>query len=259
MTYALITGASKGIGKAIAIELAKKKNNLLLVARNEEQLATLAEEIIKDYKVDCNFIAMDLSEDNAGLKLFNWCANNDFVVDILVNNAGYGLSGNVENYDMAAYHNMMQVNMATPLALILQFLPQLKQQPKAYILNIASSAAYQAVPGLCVYAATKSFVFSLSRGLRYELRNTSVSVTVVNPGTTDTNFANRAQVTNERALKAAEKLNMTPEAVAKIAVDGMYAGKAEVIPGFINKLGAFLTVILPNKLLEGGAAGIYGV
>lgn len=259
MTYALITGASKGIGKAIAIELATKKNNLLLVARNEEQLASFAAEIIKDYKVDCQFIALDLSESNAPIKLFNWCLNNDFSIDILVNNAGYGLSGNIQNYDMAAYQNMMQVNMATPLALILQFLPQLKQHPKAYILNIASSAAYQAVPGLCVYAATKSFVFSFSRGLRYELRNTSVSVTVVNPGTTDTNFANRAQVTNERALRAAKKLNMTPASVAKIAVDGMYAGKAEVIPGFINKLGAFLTVILPKKVLEGGAAGIYGV
>jgi short-subunit dehydrogenase len=165
----------------------------------------------------------------------------------------------MDSYTMPAYENMMQVNMATPLALILQFLPMLKLQAKSYILNIASSAVYQAVPGLGVYAASKSFVFSFSRSLRFELRDSNVSVTVVNPGTTDTDFANRAQVTNERALKAAAKLNMTPTAVAKIAVDGMYAGKAEVIPGLINKLGAFLTVILPKKVLEGGAAGIYGV
>ena len=259
MTYALITGASKGIGKAIAIELAKKKNNLILVARNELQLASLSAEIAKDYQVECKYFALDLSEAKAPTQLFDWCTNNKLTIDILVNNAGYGLSGRMDSYTMPAYENMMQVNMATPLALILQFLPMLKLQAKSYILNIASSAVYQAVPGLGVYAASKSFVFSFSRSLRFELRDSNVSVTVVNPGTTDTDFANRAQVTNERALKAAAKLNMTPTAVAKIAVDGMYAGKAEVIPGLINKLGAFLTVILPKKVLEGGAAGIYGV
>ena len=259
MTYALITGASKGIGKAIAIELAKKKNNLIIVSRNEAQLATLAEEIVNDYKVECKYIALDLSENKAADQLFDWCIENKLTINILVNNAGYGLSGRMDNYTMAEYGNMMQVNMATPLALILKFLPMLKQQPKSYILNIASSAVYQAVPGLGVYAASKSFVFSFSRSLRFELRNSNVSVTVVNPGTTDTDFANRAQVTNEKALKTAAKLNMTPSAVAKIAVDGMYAEKAEVIPGFINKLGAFLALILPKKALEGGAAGIYGV
>ena len=259
MTYALITGASKGIGKAIAIELAKKQNNILLVARNEAELKSTASEITKDHNVTCHFMALDLSQADAPKMLFDWCSKNSFTIDILVNNAGYGLSGSIDNYDFAAYQNMMQVNMSTPLNLTLLFLPMLKKQSKAYILNIASSAVYQAVPGLSIYAATKSFLFSMSRGLKFELRNSNVSVTVVNPGTTDTNFANRAKVTNERALKAAEKFNMTPTSVAKIAVEGMYARKAEIIPGFINKLGAFLAVILPKKILEGGAAGIYGV
>ncbi len=231
----------------------------MIIARNEEQLMALSKEIIKDYKVDCRLLAIDLSESNAPEKVFNWCNENSFDVNILVNNAGYGLSGNFLNYDIASYQNMMQVNMTTPLSLILKFIPTLKKHPKAYILNIASAAAYQAVPGLSIYAATKSFVFSMSRGIRYELRETPISVTVVNPGATDTNFANRADIKSDKAIRAAEKLNMDASVVAKMAVEGMYAGKAEVVTGFINKLGAFLTVILPKSILEKGAGSLYGV
>jgi len=259
MTYALITGASKGIGKGIAIELAKRNNNLLLVARGGAQLATLAEEIKRDYKVDCRFLAIDLATIDAADKVFNWCQENNFAINILVNNAGYGISGPFLNHSMAAYQDMMQVNMSTPLGLILKIIPFLKQHPKAYILNIASAAAYQAVPGLTIYAATKSYVLSASRGIRYELRDTNISVTVLCPGATDTNFANRANITNEKAVKAAAKLNMKAEAVAEMAVKGMYAGKAELITGFINKIGKFLTVILPKSILEKGAGSIYNV
>ena len=259
MKYALITGASKGIGKSIAIELAKRQNNVLLIARNSEQLASTAEEIKRDYKVDCQFLTLDLSETNAPDKVLDWCKHNNFNIHILVNNAGYGLSGSFLNYDMATYQKMMQINMSTPLSLILKFIPQLKQQPKSYILNISSSSAYQAVPGLSVYAASKSFVLSMSRGIRYELRDTPISVTVICPGPTDTDFANRANVKSEKAIKAAERFNMNAEVVARIAVDGMYAGRAEVITGIINKIGAFLTVILPKIILEKGAASLYGV
>ena len=154
---------------------------------------------------------------------------------------------------------MMQVNMTTPLSLIFKFIPTLKNHNKAYILNIASAAAYQAVPGLSIYAATKSFVFSMSRGLRYELRDTPISITVVNPGATDTNFANRADIKSEKAIRAAAKLNMDASVVAKMAVDGMYASKAEVVTGFINKLGVLLTVLLPKSLVEKGAGSLYGV
>lgn len=259
MTYALITGASKGIGKAIAIELAKRNNNILLVARGNDQLAALAEEIKKDFTVECHFLTIDLSTADAADKVFNWCLENSYTVNILINNAGYGLSGLFSNHTMASYQDMMQVNISTPLALILKMLPILKQQPKAYILNVASAAAYQAVPGLTIYAASKSFMLSASRGIRYELRNTNVSVTAVCPGATDTNFANRADITNEKAVKAAAKLNMKAEVVAKLAVNGMFAGKAEIITGFVNKLGAFLTVILPKSILEKGAGSIYNV
>jgi len=146
--------------------------------------------------------------------------------------------------------------MIVPVKLCKLFLPALRLQPKAYILNIASSAAYQAVPCLSLYAATKAFLLSFSRGLRQELRQSNVSVTCISPGSTDTDFSKRAQI-GIKGLKAAEKINMTPEAVARIAVKSMFAGKTEVITGAINKLGAFLVWLSPKSLVERTAMKIY--
>lgn len=256
MTYALITGASKGIGKAIATELARRQYNVLLVARSEGELRQLASQLAKTYSIQADYLPVDLSAPGAAQQVFDWCKTRQYTVQTLVNNAGYGLSGPFEQYTVAEHENMMAVNMTALMQLCRLFLPALKQQPQAYILNIASSAAYQALPGLSLYAATKAFVLTFSRGLHQELRRTSVSVTAVSPGSTDTDFALRAQV-GEKALKAAEKVNMTPEAVAKIAVAGMLAGKTEVITGVINKLGAFAAWLLPKGFVERTAGKIY--
>lgn len=256
MEYALITGASKGIGKAIAEELAARKFNVLLIARSENELKKTASEIAEKYKVNTDFLVLDLSVINAAENIYNWCKQKNYAVQILINNAGYGLSGPFEKYSYAENMNMMSLNMITPVQLCQLFLPDLKAQPKSYILNIASSAAYQAVPNLSLYAATKSFVLSFSRGLRQELSKTNVSVTCVCPGATDTDFVKRAQV-SEKGLKAADKVNMMPEDVAKIAVQSMLAGKAEVITGIINKLGAFMVWLLPKGLVEKTAMKIY--
>lgn len=259
MSYALITGASKGIGKAIAENLAKKNINVLLVARSENILKELAKELTDTYKIEAHYLAIDLALNTAPTYIFNWVNDNKYHVDILVNNAGYGLSGPFLKYSFQEHFSMMQVNMTAPVELISLLLPNLKLQPAAYILNIASSAAYQAVPGLSLYAASKSFVLSFSRGLKYELRNTNVSVTAICPGATDTDFPNRADVTTEKAKKLAAQFNMQPSEVAALAVDAMFAKKAEVVTGFVNKLNLFLTWLLPKWILEKGAADIYGL
>ena len=256
MAFALITGASKGIGKAIARELAAKGFDLLLVARTESLLQQVTEEIEKDFGRKAHWLAMDLSAPGASQKIFDWCRENNYAVSVLVNNAGYGLSGTFGTYTLEENMQMLQVNVNVVVELTQLFLPQLKQQPKAYILNISSTAAYQAVPYLALYSASKSFVLQFSRALRYELKKTSVSVTCISPGTTDTDFAHRANV-GEKALKTAEKFNMTPEAVAKVCVDSMLKGKTEVVVGILNKLGAFLTRLAPKKLSENTAAKIY--
>jgi len=256
MTYALITGGSKGIGKAIAIELAKKKINLLLVARSPDILQETATEIKSTYDVEVDFLATDLALNNAAETVYNWCCEKKYNINILVNNAGYGLSGSFVDEPAANNANMMQLNMVTTVQLTHIFLPMLKQNPKAYVLNIASSAAYQAVPFLSLYSASKSFVLSFSRGLSHELKKTPVSVTCVCPGPTATDFNSRAGL-NEKATKAAEKFSVPPTSVAVIAVKAMFAGKREVIVGFVNKLSAFGAWLLPKGFIENTAAGIY--
>ena len=259
MNYALITGASKGIGKAIAFNLAEKGHAVLLVARSEQLLKDVSAKINQQYKVPTAYLAIDLTDAMAPQNILDWCISNDYSVDLLINNAGYGLNGLLEEYPLEAHIEMMQVNMSSLLALTYLFLPNLKKLPKAYIGNIASGAAYQSVPGLNTYAATKAFVLSFSRGLSYELRNSTVSVSCVCPGATDTDFANRAHVTNTKAIKMAQKFNMSPSSVAQIAVEGILAGKVEIVPGFINKMAKVLANLLPDRLLEKSAADIYGI
>jgi hypothetical protein len=256
MSFALITGASKGIGRAIANELAYRESNILLIARSEQLLAELSANIKKKYGVECHYLPIDLSEKDAANEIFDWCTNNNYVVDVLVNNAGYGLSGSFESRPIQEQLDMLNVNIISAIKLIHLFLPQLKQQKKAYILNIGSSAAYQSVPYLAAYAAAKSFIVSFSRALKYELRNSNVSVSVVSPGVTNTDFALRANVP-EKGLKTAEKISMKPEEVAKIAVNSMFNRKAETLTGFITKATTFFVKLLPKKFSEKTAAKFY--
>jgi len=256
MEYALITGASKGIGRAIAEELASRKYNVLLVARSGELLQRAAAELSERHGVKADWLDLDLSALDAARNVYDWCIARQYKVSILVNNAGYGLSGPFEKYSLEQHLNMMQLNMTTLVGMTRLFLPELRMHPKAYIMNIASSAAYQAVPKLSLYAGTKSFVLSFSRGLHQELQGSPVSVTCVSPGATDTDFPNRAQL-GEKGRKAAEKFNMTPASVAGIAVRAMLAGKAEVVTGFVNKVGAFMAWLLPKTLVERTAMKIY--
>lgn len=256
MAFAIITGASKGIGKCIAEELAARGIDVLLIARSESVLKALSTKLAADYKVNAKYLAIDLAEKDAVQKIKEWCSENKYEVSILVNNAGYGLSGNFEKYTAADHAEMMQVNMNVPVELCHAFLPALKANSPSCILNVASSAAYQAVPGLTVYAASKAFVLSFSRGLHQELKGTGVSVTCVCPGATDTGFVDRAQA-KDKARRLAEKVNMTPESVAKTAVKAMFSKRAEVIPGFINKVGAVITWLLPKNIVEKGAMRIY--
>ncbi|HEX2607114.1 MAG TPA: SDR family oxidoreductase [Flavisolibacter sp.] len=256
MPFALITGASKGIGKAIAFELAARKLNVLLVARSGDLLNELALELKKAHSVEVHTLAIDLSQPDAAHQVYEWSQPYLDQLQVLVNNAGYGLSGRFEAYPLKDHLQLMQLNMNVVVACCHLFIPYLKKQKQAYILNIASSAAYQAVPYLSVYAATKSFVLQFSRALRYELKRSSISVTCISPGATDTGFNDRANL-GEKAVKAAKKLEMTPEQVADIAVTALFAKKTEVITGFINKLGAAFVWLLPKKWVENTAAKIY--
>jgi hypothetical protein len=256
MSYALITGASKGIGKEIAMELANRGYELLLVARNSYELQQVKEEIQKKYAVSVDYLVVDLSEATAVERLFTWVLEKQIDLRILVNNAGYGLVGDFESYSYEEHHKMMQVNMNAVVEACHRFFPMLSGKGQAYVLNIASSTAYQAIPLMSLYAASKVFVLNFSRGLFHEWKIKGISVTAVSPGATSTSFNDRANL-RESARKAAQKVTMSPSAVAKMAVNGMFAKKPEVITGFINQLGAFLAWIAPKSISEKVAKGIY--
>jgi len=253
MAYALITGGGKGIGKAIAMELSAKGYNILLVSRTQKDLIQVCNRIETMHSVKAQYFTADLSAMGIENEIFQWVQSLNIEIDILVNNAGYGLSGNFESQHLDNLKNMMQLNMLALTAITYTFLPQLKKQRKAFILNIASTAAYQAIPGLSVYAATKSFVLSFSRSLKLELINTSVSVTCLLPGPTNTAFMERANL-SKRGLELVKKAHMQPEKVAKVAIQALLAGKAEVVPGLKNKLTSFLSRLLPKTLIERIAA-----
>lgn len=253
--YALVTGAGKGIGRSMAILLAQKGYNLLLVSRSESDLAALSSRIKSDYNVNANYLSVDLAKAGAALQVSDWVKSLNIPVSVLINNAGHGVWGNFDELDLTAQTGMMQVNMNTLAELSYHFIPLLKLQQQAFILNVSSTAAYQAVPTLAVYAATKAFVLSFSRALRYELKDTNISVSCLCPGPTDTGFAHSAGM--DALAELAAKFNMTADEVAATGIKGMLNKKAEIVPGFLNKLSAVAATHGPKSLIERVTAGLY--
>jgi len=257
MSYAVITGASGGIGQAIALNLAKRGYGLILIARSEEALKALALKAGELSGKPCYYLSTDLSKADAPAVVVNYCLKQTTDISILVNNAGYGLWGNFADLTLDEQMNMMQLNMSCMVKLCHLFLPTLKNQRRSYVLNIASTAAYQAVPQMSVYAGSKAFVLLFSRGLRYELKKTPVSVTVISPGPVTTGFMDRAGMKEDWLRKRSEKVAMSADEVAAISVESMLKGKAEVVPGFLNAVASKLTGIAPKSLTEKIAASLY--
>ena len=257
MAFALITGGSGGIGFYLARELASRKHDIILVARSSEQLSQRCDELSKAFNIKAEFLSLDLSTPDAHLTLKSWLNQNSFSIDILINNAGYGIWNPVEKAKLDELTNMMQLNMNTLVNLCYTLLPDLKTHKKSFILNVASTAAYQAVPTLTTYAATKAFVVLFTRGLRQELMKSSVSVSCLSPGATSTGFIDRAGMASMK--ERAEKFSMKPEAVAKIGIKGMLRGKSEIIPGFVNWLSVQFTYLVPKSITESVAEGLYKI
>ena len=256
MKSALITGASRGIGQALATELARRGYNVLLTARSLDALEAVAADLRTQFGVTAHVLAADLAAPDGAARVAEWAMTTAPDLAVLVNNAGYGLWGRFEDLGLAEQQQMLRLNMQVPVELTHHLLPALRHQPQGYVLNVASTAAYQAVPTLTLYAASKAFLLSFSRGLRYELRDSPVSVTCLSPGATATDFADRAGM-SEALQATAAKVSMTPAQVAQIAIKALFAGQAEVVPGALNKISAALTSFVPKALTEKIAAGLY--
>lgn len=236
---ALITGASSGIGRDMARELAKRGCDLILVARRLNRLEEIKNEITG---VSVETIECDVSTEENCTKLYN--SVKDKGVDMLVNNAGFGLAGEFLSTDLNKELNMIKTNVVAVHMLTKLFLKDFAEKDRGIILNVASSAAYMAGPYLSTYYATKNYVRRLTEAVYRELKekNSNVSVSVLCPGPVNTEFNDVANV--KFALKG-----LSSEYVARYAIEKVLKGKLYIIPGLQMKLGVFLLRFIPNKLM----------
>lgn len=255
MNYTLITGASKGIGKAFAYECAAKGMNLLLVARSESLLNSLAAELESKYKIAVHAHTADLLDHNAHKKVFGWVGEQGYKVNMLINNAGMGLYGEFSKVALEEHLKVMHLNMDSMIRMAHEFLNVTDANQKRYLLNTVSTGAYQPVPYMAVYGASKSFMLSFSYALRYEMLKKNVHVTALCPGGTETDFFTPAKM--ERVVEKNASFMMKADEVARVGLAGLLANKASVIPGFINKLGAVSVRIAPTTMVTASAASFF--
>ncbi|MFT3885753.1 MAG: SDR family oxidoreductase [Flavobacteriales bacterium] len=253
--YALVTGASQGIGAAIALELARQGFGVLVVARSADALEGVRAKAASLNNGRAHALVVDMLAADATARIQRYVEEQRLPLSCLVNNAGQGLYGLFEDLPLEDQARMMRLNMDVPVALTHALLPLLRQQKRAYVLNIASMVAYGALATMAVYSGSKAFVWRWSRSLHLELKESPVTVTVVNPGSVITGFTQRAGMQSMDDL--AEKFGTGPEPVAKAAVNAMLKGRAEVVPGLMNAVTAKLQGLLPQSLSEKVASGIY--
>jgi short-subunit dehydrogenase len=231
MKTTLITGASSGIGEAFARRLAARGANVVLVARSEAKLANLCNELGRAHKVNAQYVALDLTEPEAAAKLFEETNRRSLDVEMLINNAGFGSMGDFTALDLERELQMIDLNIKALVALTRYYIQPMRGRKKGTIINVASTAAFQGVPYMATYAATKAFVLSFSEALWDENRAHGVHVMALCPGVTETNFFAAAN-TEKPPLRVAQ----TADEVVDTALSGLKRRKSHIISGWTNYL-----------------------
>ncbi len=239
---ALVTGASSGIGADLARELARDGHDLVLSARTVAPMETLAAEL-EAHGARSVVIPADLSKPGGGGALANAIEARGLTVDVLVNNAGLGGVGRFDQMEPMRIAEMLQVNIVALTELTRLLLPDMAARRRGKVMLVASTAAFQPGPWMAVYFATKAYVLSFGEALAYELRNSGVSVTVLCPGATATNFFKVAG-TEHGVLRP----TMSAAAVARIGYRGCKAGRRVVVPGMLNKILAVAASLSPHRI-----------
>jgi len=229
MNTTLITGASSGIGEVFARKLAALGHNLLLVARSEDKLINLCNELGRIKSTRAQYVALDLSKPDAPAQLFEETRKRGLEIDFLINNAGFGSMGDFAQLDLQRELNMIDLNVRSLVELTHRFLVPMRERKSGSIINIASTAGFQPVPFMATYAATKAFVLSFSEALWEENRPHGVKVMALCPGVTSTNFFDASRMQRPPA-----RISQTPEQVVDAALRGLKRGKSHVISGWMN-------------------------
>jgi hypothetical protein len=247
-TAALVTGASSGIGADIARELAERGHGLVLVARRTDRLTALADELADAHRVRAEVLAADMTDADARGALPSQVEARGLTVDVLVNNAGFSTMGAVSRAGREGELAMVRTNVEAVIDLCTLFVGDMAQRGRGAVLNTASTAAFQPIPGQAGYAASKAFVLSYSRALGAELKGSGVTVTALCPGPVETGFAEAAGLSDAEAAGSLPKFMWVSAAdVARAAVEGLAAGRPVVIPGMANRMGAVAGHLVPRS------------
>src|SRR6202795_4851086 len=244
--WALITGASAGIGVALAKELAAGGANLFLTARRQERLEELSRELAAKHNIKTSIFAADLAEGTVPEKIYAFTRAQGISIELLVNNAGFGAYGELPSVEVRRLLDMVQVNCAAVVHLTRLFLPEMVARRSGDILILASTAAFQAVPYISTYAATKAFDLLFAEGLAEEMKPHGIRVCALCPGSTESEF---------HVVAGQEKFTMkqqeTAEKVARTGLQALAAGKSYVISGMGNYLGAHTQRLGPRRMGSG--------
>lgn len=238
-SYAVVTGASQGLGKAFAEHLARKNINVIVVSLPGQNLKELSCELEENYHIKSHYYEVDLSVHGNVMKLTEWL-NTNFNIHILINNAGLGGTKKFTEATSDYINTILQVNVTATSLITHQLLPNLLKQPKAYILNVSSMAAFSPVGFKTVYPASKTFIHSFSRGLHEELKNTNVFVSVVNPGAMKTNTDVCKRIEKQGFLGRLTLLN--PDKVASRCIQQLFKKDSVIM---VNPISWLVMKILP--------------
>jgi uncharacterized protein len=252
--WALVTGASAGIGKALAQELAAGGTNLVLTARRTDRLEELARNLTAAHKIRTEIFAADLAQPSAPHHIFDFTQQRSLPIDVLINNAGFGAYGEFPSVARQSLLDMVQVNCSAVVHLTHLFLPSMIQRRSGDILIVASTASFQAVPYISTYAATKAFDLLFAEGLAEEMKPHGIRVCALCPGSTESEFRD---VANQGQAPAADRPQERADKVARVALQALAAGKSYVISGTKNYLGAQVQRLVPRRLVTSIAAKLF--
>ena len=245
--YALITGTTSGIGKALAEKFAQEKINLVLVSRDMQKLSRQADLLSKQYGIKTHVIAADLKETGAALMVYKQVKEMGIEIQYLVNNAGFNESGPFLETGLTNEIDMIKIHAICTTEMMKLFVPDMVKNEYGRVLNLGSTASYMACPNSAVYGAAKAYILSVSKAIGAELKGTGVTITALCPGATNTEFARKAGMEGTLLFRI---FVMEPKFVASIGYKALMRGKAYVIPGAYNKLLVFLTKLSPLFILN---------
>jgi Short-chain dehydrogenases of various substrate specificities len=244
MKTTLITGASSGIGEAFARRLAEKGHNLVLVARSEQKLRLLCDELMLKHKITSHYVAVDLLDENADEIVFNETEKHGFEIDWLINNAGFGSMGDFAALDRENELDIIRLNILALVALTHRYIVPMRERKSGTIINVSSATGFQPIPFFATYAATKAFVTSFTEAIAEENRKLGIKILALCPGSTKTNFFSASNIDRPMQVKGQQ----TPDQVVKTALRAVEAGKTKVVSGWANYLGALAGAYTPNAL-----------